>query len=532
MTSSADALAAQARLIKALQDPACYPHPAAVVEHIETHISHVLLAGDYAYKIKKPVDLGFLDFTTLAARKFYCAEELRLNRRFAPKLYLEVIAIGGSVEAPLLGAAEATTAIEYAVKMQRFAQQALFDGLAVRGELTAEHIDALAGVIAEFHRRASRAPAVDPFGTAAAVAQPMKQNFAQLRPLLATESERSMLQAIENWSLRRHAELATVFAQRHEEGFVRECHGDLHLGNVAWVDGAAMPFDGIEFNANLRWIDVISEVAFLVMDLRLRGRDDFANHFLNAYLEIGGDYAGLLLLDTYLVYRAMVRAKVAAIRASQADLGDEARRALVADYRAHLALAERFTEPHRQTLVIMHGLSGSGKSVVSQQLCEATGAIRLRSDVERKRLAGLEREEESGSALDGGIYDEGATLATYAELTRLSRLVLEAGLSVVVDAAFLQRWQRETFSGLAREFKLPFRIVVCSAEEPVLRERVMRRAAAGHDASEADLVVLEHQIAHAEPIAAEEMCLAVDTGREPILDSVATLVAALAAAQP
>lgn len=532
-TPLADARQVQAKLVSALCDPARYPHPATPVEHIETHISHVLLAGDYAYKIKKPVNLGFLDFTTLAARRFYCEEELRLNRRLAPKLYLEVVPIGGSAQAPVLAAASGI--IEYALKMQRFPQEALFDRLASRGELTGGHIDALAGVIADFHGRVERARVTDPYGAAPAVGEPMRQNFAQLRqltPLLATDSERGMLAAIENWSLRRHAELVPVFEERHAEGFVRECHGDLHLGNVAWVDGTALPFDCIEFNPNLRWIDVMSEVAFLIMDLCSRGLEDLANRFVNAYLETSGDYAGLLVLDNYLVYRAMVRAKVAAIRASQPDASDALRCAATADYRAHLALAERFTKPRRRTLVIMHGLSGSGKTVISQGYCEATGAVRLRSDVERKRMAGLERDEESGSGIASGIYDEGTTLATYAELTRLARLVLEAGWPAVVDAAFLRRWQRETFSGLAGEFKVPFLVVACGASEAVLRERVTRRAASGHDASEADLAVLNHQIAGAEPFAAEEKRLAVDTGEEPTVQSVVRIVAALAEVQP
>ena len=518
---------AQAKLVLALCDPACYPHPAGPVELIETHISHVLLAGDYAYKIKKPVNLGFLDFTTLVARRFYCEEELRLNLRLAPSLYLEVVAIGGSAEAPRLGAASGI--IEYALKMRRFPQQALFDRMAERGELGGTHIDALAGVIADFHGRAERAPAAaDPFDGAAAIAAPMRQNFEQLRPLLATEEERSTLAVIESWSLRRHAELVPVFAARHAEGWVRECHGDLHLGNVAWVEGAALPFDCLEFDARLRWIDVISEIAFLYMDLCSRGREDLAARFLNAYLEKIGDYAGLAVLDNYLVYRAMVRAKVAAIRATQPDAGEDGRREAIADYRAHLALALSFTWPRRQALVIMHGLSGSGKTVVSQELCQVTGAVRLRSDVERKRLGGVEAEAQSGSGLATGLYDEGATLATYAELTRAARLILEAAWPVVVDAACLQRWQRETFRGMAREFAVPFLVAACVADPALLRERVSRRAASGHDASEADLAVLEHQLEAAEPLAADEQPLAIDTGGEPTAQSVARIVAALA----
>lgn len=529
----AEALQAQEKLVRALQDPARYPHQAGAVDHIETHISHVFLAGDYAYKIKKPVDLGFLDFTTLAARRFYCEEELRLNRRLAPEIYLEVVTIGGSCDSPVLGATDKP--IEYAVKMRRFPQEALFDRLAAKNELTDRHIDALAGVIAEFHGRVERARLTDPYGAAAAVGEPMRQNFAQLRPLLATDSDLALLQAIEKSSLRRHAELVPAFTARHAEGFVRECHGDLHLGNVAWVDGgvgsgvgkSALPFDCIEFNPNLRWIDVMSEVAFLVMDLCMRELENFASRFLNAYLENSGDYEGLRVLDYYLVYRAMVRAKVAAIRAAQPDAGDAGRREAMADCRVHLALAERFTRPRRQALIIMHGLSGSGKTVVSQGLLEATGAVRVRSDVERKRMAGLAQDEESGSGIATGIYDQGTTIATYAELTRLARSALEAGWPALVDAACLCRWQRETFSGLAREFKVPFLIVACTAEDAVLRERVRRRAASGQDASEADVSVLDHQMESAEPLAAEEHPLVLDTGREPTAEAVIRIVAAL-----
>ena len=520
----AKVLAAQAKLILALHDPMRYPHPVDAVVHIETHISHLLLAGEYAYKIKKPVDLGFLDFTTLAARRFYCEEELRLNRRLAPQLYLELVAIGGSCAAPVLGAAKGV--IEYAVKMRRFAQEALFDRLAARSELECRHIDDLAGFIAGFHGAAARATAADSYGSATAVAQPMRQNFAQIKLLLASDSERKMLAAIENWSLRRHADLVPVFEMRRAQGFVRECHGDLHLGNIAWVDGAAMPFDCIEFNAELRWIDVMSEVAFLVMDLHMSGRDDFANRFLDGYLERSGDYAGLMLLDNYLVYRAMVRAKIAAIRAAQPEADEDGRRAAQADCAAHLALALRFTKPRRLALVIMHGLSGSGKSYVSQRLVTQSSMMRLRSDVERKRLQGLAAQAKSGSGGFSGLYRVEATRATYAELARLARQVLAAGWPLVIDAAYLQRWQREIFRKLAAELALPFLIVSCRVDTALLRERVRQRSATGRDASEADLRVLEQQIASVEPLESEAGVLSLDTAEEKAVLAVPGLVLA------
>ncbi|HUW36020.1 MAG TPA: AAA family ATPase [Rhodocyclaceae bacterium] len=521
----------QAALIAALGDPSRYPHPAAAVEQIETHISHVLLAGDYAYKIKKPVNLGFLDFTTLGARRFYCEEELRLNRRLAPQLYLDVVAIFGPEAAPVFGAAEAAGAIEYAVKMRRFPQSALYDRLAASGELGRGHIDALAGVIADFHLRIPACGVQDAYGSADAIAAPMLENFGQIRARQGPRQDPgrlAALDAIEAWSRRRHAELVPAYQARRAGGFVRECHGDLHLGNVAWVDGLAVPFDGIEFNAGLRWVDVASEVAFLVMDLQLRGRDELAHRFLNAYLEATGDYAGLEVFDAYLVYRAMVRAKIAAIRACQAGAGEDVRRAAQADLDAHIALAQRLTRQRSPALVLMHGPSGSGKTVVSQALLEAGGMVRLRSDVERKRLEGFAPDMKSGSGLDRGLYREEATRATYAELDRLARRVLAAGWPVVVDAACLRRWQREPFRALAAEAHLPWLIVACGADPALLRERVARRSLAGQDASEADLAVLARQLGNSEPLAEDEPALRADTGREPTAASVGRILAALA----
>ena len=528
-----DQAALIAALSATLSDPSRHPHPVGAVERIETHISRVLLAGDYAYKIKKPVNLGFLDFTTLAARRFYCQEELRLNRRLAPQLYLEVVAICGPEAEPRFGAGDEAGAIEYAVKMRRFPQAALYDRLAASGEIGSRHIDALAGVIAGFHLRIPACGARDAYGSAGAIEAPMLENFRQIRALLGPRQDAGRLAALERieaWSRAQHAALVPVFEARREGGFVRECHGDLHLGNVAWIDGAAVPFDGIEFDANLRWVDVMSEIAFLVMDLQARGRDDLAHRFLNAYLEATGDYAGLEVFDAYRVYRAMVRAKIAAIRAGQAGAGEET--AAQADLDAHIALAQRLIWPRPAALVLMHGPSGSGKTLVSQALLEAGGMVRLRSDVERKRLAGLAAVVRSGSGLDRGLYREEATRATYQELLRLARRVLAAGWPVVADAACLRRWQRELFRSLATELHLPWLIVACVADPALLRERVAQRSSTGRDASDADLAVLERQLGSAEALADDEPVISVDTGNEPTASSVARILAALSEARP
>ena len=508
-------------MIEALRDPARYPHAVQRVEVLETHISWVLLAGDYAYKMKKPVNLGFLDFSTLEARRFYCDEELRLNRRTAPRLYLEVVGITGSESAPQVGGEG--EAIEYAVKMQRFPQEALLSRMAQGGTLGAAHVDALAQGIAAFHGRIARADQAGGFGSAAEVLAPAIQNFDQIEALIGVDADVPELERLRRWTHDEHARLRATFEARKREGYVRECHGDLHLGNIALIDGVPTPFDGIEFNEALRWIDVMSEIAFLVMDLHDRRLPRLAYRFLSAYLEDTGDYAGLAVLRFYLVYRALVRAKVACIRVHQQGLPAEDRRRAEREYLEYLRLGRGLALEPRRALIIMHGLSGSGKTTVAQYLLETRGAVRIRSDVERKRLAGFEAGARTGSALGAGIYAAGLTARTYERLANLSRAILAAGYPAIVDATFLARAQREAFAALARDMELPFAIAACEAPEAVLRERVASRERGATDASEAGLNVLEHQLATWEPLSDAERrnCVAFDSREDPRVASAA-----------
>ena len=509
-----DAVAGLRELVAALREPECYPHAVDRVDIIETHISHVLLAGDYAYKIKKPVALGFLDFSTLQRRKHFCEEELRLNRRLAPDLYLAVVPIAGTTAQPRVGGAG--TAIEYAVKMRRFAQDALLDRRLVAGRLAPALVDRLADAVAEFHARAARATPGGNFGTPDAVWAPMAQNFVQLRARLPATADVRRLDELEAWSRRRHAELAGRLADRLRDGMVRECHGDLHLGNIALVGDTLSIFDCIEFDPGLRWIDVASEIAFLTMDLEERGRPDYAHRLLDRYLAATGDYGGLPILPLYRVYRALVRAKVAAIRAAQeAPAEGAAERETCHRY---LAYAAAVTRPRQARLILMHGLAGSGKTELARQLVERLGAVRLRSDIERKRLHGLgfsQRADVDGKAdLDASLYGPAATATTYRRLGELARELLRAGCIVVVDAASLKAWQRDDFRRLAQEEAAPFALLCCTAPDATLRTRIAARRAAGDDASDADDAVLAHQMRIREPLSPAEAagCIAVDTG--------------------
>lgn len=480
-------LAAQQRLIRALCDPARYPQAAKTVRVLETHISWVLLAGRYAYKIKKALDLGFLDFTTLAARHRCCEEEIRLNRRLAAHLYLDVVSIGGSLEAPQLGK---SPAIEYAVRMRRFAAHRMMDRLLARGLVTPAHIDRLAETVARFHAGLPPAPADSPYGTPQAVHAPARQNFDQIAGLLDA-ADQDPLARLREASEAEFAATAPLIGERRMRGWVRECHGDLHLGNMVLLRDAPTPFDAIEFNADLRWIDVINEVAFLVMDLQHRGRADLGWRFLDGYLQLTGDYAGGGVLRYYLAYRAMVRAKIAAIRARQPGTPAPEAAAALQDAHAYLAQAASTLARRRPLLIITHGLPGSGKSTVAGEVLQRLPAIRLRSDVERKRLFGLEPLQSSGSTVGDGMYSAEATRRTYARLQELARSLLAAGHHVVVDAAFLRQAERDQFHALADAMGACFAILSVEADPAILRQRVARRQAHGRDASEADLTVLD-----------------------------------------
>ena len=500
-------LAAPAALIDALSEPGCYPHPVDRVERLETHISHVLLAGEFAYKIKKPVRLGFLDFSSLQARRFFCEEEVRLNRRTAPDLYLGVVAIGG--DPPAFG--PCASPVEYAVKMKRFPQDVLLDRMARECRLGPDVVDALALSVARFHAGAARAEHCGARDSVERAVRPALDNFRDILALEPSPQVTAPLDRLHRWTIHAGNALARHFAMRRLDGFVREGHGDLHLGNVALIGAAPVPFDCIEFDARLRWIDVMSDVAFTVMDLEHHRLPRLAARFLNAYLEETGDYAGLRMLRFYAVYRAMVRAKIACIREHQRDPETEAD--AHQEFIERLALAGRLTLRAAPVLVLMHGLSGSGKTTASQLLLEALGAVRVRSDVERKRLHGLSAHARSASGTGTGLYAPDESRRTYAHLAVLAHEVLAAGYPVIVDAASLARAERDRFRGAARAAGAAFELVACVAPGDVLRARIGERARAGADASEAGPEVLALQDATCEPLAGDERvhCTILDT---------------------
>jgi aminoglycoside phosphotransferase family enzyme/predicted kinase len=457
---------------------------------IETHISWVLLAGEQAWKIKKPLRLSFVDFGTLERRRRMCEEELRLNQRLAPSLYLGVVDITGTPQAPALGGSGA--AIEVALQMRRFPDGALLSERLAAHTLDASLIDRLADRLARFHAAAAPVDAGERFGLPEAVDAEMRAVIDGL----ATRGAPGMA-AWHDWARERAQVLAPAWAARRAAGQVREGHGDLHLANTVALEDEVTAFDCIEFNPALRWIDVQADIAFLVMDLHARGRADLAFRCLDRYLAAGGDHAGLTVLRYYLAYRALVRAMVALIeRPGQPPTPD------------YMSAATHWRTPGRARLMITHGLSGSGKSHAAARLLEQAGAIRLRSDVERKRLHGLDALADSAS-VPGGIYGNAATARTYERLRELAAIALDAGWPVIVDAAFLQVDQRAEFEALARAHEVPFTILDCQAPQALLEQRLAARAAQADEVSEADARVLQQQMQTAQPLNLHEQTLAI-----------------------
>jgi aminoglycoside phosphotransferase family enzyme/predicted kinase len=486
-------------LIQALLHPGAYPHPVETVALAETHISWVLLTGSFAYKIKKPVKLDFLDFSTLAMRQQACEDELRLNRHFAPQLYLDVTPISGTPTLPRV--ADRSQPIEYAVRMQQFPADARLDRVLARGEFDPATCDRLARMVAVIHRDASVATAESRFGDPGTV----EKQVGDVVQLAVDQTRGAALEEtvdrIANWTTTEFARLIPLIERRKAAGRVRRCHGDLHSENIVILDGEPVAFDCLEFRDDLRWIDCASDLAFLTMDLTERGFPHFSNRLLVAWLDETDDIESLHVMRYYQVYRALVRAVVATLRARQADAGPSN---ILERAQEYLQLAFAYTRPPTPAVIITHGVSGAGKSTATQQLVERFGVIRLRSDIERTRLD-VGPSPSPGDEVSTGRYAPAARQAVYQAMLQKAETVLDAGYRVIIDATFLRRADRDAFRRLAHERHVPFLILAFDADPATLRQRIENRQRAGGDASEATAAVLERQLAEREPLAEGEL---------------------------
>jgi aminoglycoside phosphotransferase family enzyme/predicted kinase len=479
--------------LSGLLRPEAFPHPVGEVRCVQTHLSWVLLAGDYAYKIKRPVRYPFVDFTDRAVRERMCREELRLNARFAPQLYLSVEPV--CVEAGAARIGGPGKAIEWAVRMRRFDRRAELDRLVVAGEVSVAELAAFGAALAARHDTLP----VDEQSAACEVVErtgrSLQANLRETQASLDAVGVQLPDVGVAGALDRRFMASIGALSRRALSGRVRECHGDLHLSNIVRLGGELVAFDCLEFDPALRWLDVADDAAFLWADLVAYGRADLARAFLQGYADGSGDFDMLDVLDLFVAHRALVRAKVMAIRAAQFVGDSSPRAALLARCRGYVTVASEALAPRRAVLVLVGGVSGSGKSWLAARLAAGLDGLHLRSDLERKRLAGLATTAGSGSPLGGGLYSAEWNARTYDRLLRAAGNVLASGRIAIVDATFLEASQRDPFRALAAERGVACHHIECTAPEAVLRERILRRRAEGGDPSEADLAVLERQLA-------------------------------------
>ncbi len=486
------------QLIEALKNTSIYPHIATDIEVIETHLSWILLTGPFAYKIKKPLALGFQDFTTLEKRKQYCEWEVQFNQALAAQIYVEAVAIYGNPDKPSFS--PEGPVLEYAVKMHEFQQEDLLRVYAEQNKLTKRHVESIASTLASFHQQAQMCPQDLPYGDPDEVFSPVIANFQALKTLEIAKPCLETLEHIEKWATTSFTELRALLKQRKASGFVRACHGDLHLGNIVMLKNEPVIFDCIEFNESFRFTDVMNDVAFFAMDLEKAGKFTLSNVFVNRYIELTQDYEGLTLLRFYQCYRAVVRAKVTALLLTQLDKTTKEAAHLQTQFMSFIKLAQSYTNDFKPEIMIMMGPSGSGKTLYSEELlAENAATIRLRSDWIRKQLYGVDTKAKSTPLEKEKLYTEQATQTLYQQLQKIASQVIESKHSVIIDATCLKEWQRALFHAVAVKHQVVFKIFLFICQIDVLEQRIIDRATHG-DISDADLSVLAKQMDEAEPL--------------------------------
>ncbi|HVN76039.1 MAG TPA: AAA family ATPase [Thermoanaerobaculaceae bacterium] len=484
------------RLVEHLSNPAFYPEPTTGVEVIQTHISFIFLTDAHAYKVKKPVDFGFLDYTTLAKRRQMCEREVALNSRLCPDIYLGVIELNESDGSLSIGGPGET--VEVAVKMRRLPRERMLRQVLARGEGNEALFERIAVTLADFHRRA---PAPRTGEGMSGVERPKfncDENFAQTEKYIGSLLPRRAFELIRNSTDLFFKRKGGLFARRVEERRIVDGHGDLHLDSICATDPVRI-FDCIEFNERFRIQDAAEEVGFLAMDLEFHGYAPFARKFVEAYVAASGDAELLELLAFYKTYRAYVRAKINSFASDDPHIPAAARDASRATASHYYELAAHYAaacNPRR--LIVTCGLTGSGKSTLARKLGELYSLQLIRSDVVRKELVGIAPDERRWLPYDQGEYSPEMTDRTYAEMLERAKALLEVGHSVVLDGCYTKRLQRDGAVDLARRLGVPFLLLECRTSEDVIRERLERRAQKAGTVSDGRWEIYHRQLAEFE----------------------------------
>lgn len=461
------------RIIEALSHPEIYPHHPESVRFVQTHISAVFIAGDFVYKVKKPLNLGFLDFTTLEKRTYFCAREVELNSRFSEGIYLAVVPI--CEDAAGINLEEKGEQIDAAVLMRRIPQEKTMERMLEEDLVTPELLDRVADRIAHFHSQAAKGPQISVFGSLDVLQHNMQENFSQTQPYIGRTIDRATYDEIESLSREFLENNRPLFEDRVREGYIRDCHGDLHLDHVVLFDPVVL-VDCIEFNDRFRYSDTAADLAFLLMDLDFRGYPAFSRKVAQRYSRTSQDHGFARVINFYKSYRAYVRGKVLGFTLDEPEVSAPGREAAAQTAADYFSLSLSCLKPSPPpALIITRGLSGSGKSFLAAKIGSRLGIVPMKSDVVRKELHGLAPGEHRLDNFGQGIYTSSATELTYRVLLERARALLERGESVIVDASFLRRKDCARALKLATETKARFRISQCLCPEEVARVRLRER---------------------------------------------------------
>ena len=462
-------------LVKTLLKPGAYPEATGKIELVQTQMSFVFLTDEFVYKVKKAVDLGYLDYTTLDKRQFYCQKEVELNRRLCPETYLGVVPITrdkGSIR--IGGRGEA---IEYAVKMRRLPQVAMMNILLADNRVSVEMITRVAQKLAAFHKNTETSAEISAFGEIKAVTRNTDENFDQTEKYIGRTISKDSYRHIKDYTDSFVGKNAPLFNKRVKEGRIRDCHGDLHAAHICFSDGICI-YDCIEFSDRFRYCDVASEMAFLAMDLDHYGRADLSRTLVNAYVAESGDKELLKLLGFYKGYRAYVRGKVESFKLDDPYIAPAEKKRTLEIAASYFDLARAYTRS-RPTLFITVGLVGTGKTTLAQALSKRLGLAVIASDVTRKQLAGVPLNEHRFEGFDSGIYSAELSRKTYEKMFSEAKHPLSDGGSVILDASFIKAEERLKAKRLAEDAGADFFIIECRLDEADIKKRLARRLKQG-----------------------------------------------------
>jgi uncharacterized protein len=483
----------QTAVSNAMSDPAFYLAPPQQVELIQTHISRVFIAGDEVYKVKKSVDFGFLDFTTLEKRKFYCEEEVRLNRRLAPQVYLGVVEISLDHDGKLvLGKGE--TVVEYAVHMNKIPADKMLKKLLLHPDFDPSVMTAVARKLVRFHREAETGDRIDETGGIDTVQRNHEENFSQTEPFIGMTLSSFRHNFIRSYARKFLLNNEGLFLKRVRDHKIRDCHGDLHLEHIVVTENDIIIFDCIEFNERFRFGDIAAEVAFLAMDLDFNGYGDLSQQFVQSYIDESADQEIACLIPFYKCYYAYVRGKVTGFRLHDPHISPEDRHTVTAAAAKYFNLALSYAFSFRQpTLILMSGLMGSGKSVTARALSQITRASVIQMDVIRKELFDIHPRERRLDDFGQGIYSEDLTDLVYKKSLASAKEMLEAGKSVIIDASYKREAHRLAAYDMAKSMKADFFVLECVCPDQCARDRLARRIQDKKEASDGRLEIYDAQ---------------------------------------